>query len=421
MPDGRVLTRDDLDASFPDNPVVVGHISMHGGVLNSAALERFGIMADTRTPPGGIIVRKPGSNEPWGLIMETAYLPVFAGLPAPALEEASDASREAQLMYAEAGITLAQDGATRAADLELLQRAAAEGANIIDVVAYPYMSDLDAIVAANPIQTWGEYRDRLKIGGVKVTADGSARGRTAYFSTPYLAGGPGIEKNWYGEPTMAQPELDALVARAYAMQVPLLVDANGDAAIDMLLEACDKARTGDFTQPWNVTVVHAQFLRRDQILKFVEYGIRPSFDTLDTYYFASTYEQDRGAEQAAYISPMRDAIDAGLRPTNHTDFYAAPLDQLFALWSAVNRMSLKGVVVDPTQTVTPLEALKSQTLWAAEQYGEAGRRGSLEVGKIADLVILDANPLTVDPMSIKDIRVLETIKEGKTIYRRGAQ
>jgi predicted amidohydrolase YtcJ len=84
-------------------------------------------------------------------------------------------------------------------------------------------------------------------------------------------------------------------------------------------------------------------------------------------------------------------------------------------------MSLKGVVVDPTQTVTPLEALKSQTLWAAEQYGEASRRGSLEVGKIADLVILDANPLTVDPMSIKDIRVLETIKEGKTIYRRGAQ
>ncbi len=418
MPDGRVLTRDDLDAAFPDNPVVVGHVSMHGGVLNSAALERFGIAEDATTTPGGIVVRKPGTNEPWGLIMESAYLPVFAGLPTPAPEQAAASSRGAQLLYAEAGITLAQDGATRAGDLDLLQRISAEGAHIIDVVAYPYMTDLDSIVAANPLQTWGTYRDRLKIGGVKITADGSPQGRTAYFSTPYLTGGPGGEKNWRGEPTMPQPELDALVLRAYAMQVPLLVHANGDAAIDMLLEACDKARAGDFTQPWNVTAIHAQFLRRDQILKFVEFGIRPSFNTLDTYYFASANEQNRGAEQAAYISPMRDAIDAGLRPTNHTDFYAAPLDQLFVLWSAVNRMSQKGVAIDPTQTVTPLEALKAQTLWAAEQYGEAVRRGSLEVGKIADLVILDANPLTVDPMSIKDIRVLETIKDGKTIYRR---
>jgi len=114
---------------------------------------------------------------------------------------------------------------------------------------------------------------------------------------------------------------------------------------------------------------------------------------------------------------MCDAIDAGLRPTNHTDFYVAPLDQMFMMWSAVNRMSREGEVVGPDQRITPLEALKAQTIWAAQQYDEQDRRGSLEPGKIADLVILDRNPLKVEPMSIKDIKVLETVKEGKTIYK----
>jgi hypothetical protein len=118
-----------------------------------------------------------------------------------------------------------------------------------------------------------------------------------------------------------------------------------------------------------------------------------------------------------YISPMRDAIDAGLRPTNHTDAVVAPLDQMFMLWSAVNRISRAGAEIGPDQRVTALEGLKAMTIWAAEQYGEQESKGSLEVGKLADLVILDKNRLKVDKMAIKDIRVVETIKEGDTIYR----
>ena len=113
---------------------------------------------------------------------------------------------------------------------------------------------------------------------------------------------------------------------------------------------------------------------------------------------------------------MRDAIDAGLHPTNHTDFVVAPLDQMFVLWSAVNRISRSGDVIGEGQRVGVLEGLKPQTIWAAEQYGEAAEQGSLEPGKLADIVILSGNPLTVDPMAIKDIKVVETIKEGRTIY-----
>ena len=148
------------------------------------------------------------------------------------------------------------------------------------------------------------------------------------------------------------------------------------------------------------------------------YKIRPSFYTLHTYYFAEAHIANRGREQAMYISPMRDAIDKGLVPTNHTDFVVAPLDQMFMMWSAVNRLSRGGEVIGADQRVTPLEALKAMTINVAQQYGEQSSKGSLEVGKLADLVVLDQNPLKVEPMKIKDVKVVETIKEGKTIYKR---
>lgn len=103
--------------------------------------------------------------------------------------------------------------------------------------------------------------------------------------------------------------------------------------------------------------------------------------------------------------------------TNHTDFVVAPLDQMFMLWSAVNRISRAGAQIGPDQRVTPMEGLKAMTINVAYQYGEQDAKGSLEPGKLADLVILDKNPLKVDPMAIKDIKVVETIKEGKTIYQ----
>ncbi len=416
MPDGRLLNRDDLDQAFPDHPVLVGHVSMHGAVLNSAALKRFGISADTETPPGGVIVRKPGSNEPYGLIMETAYLPVYASLPQPTREQEIAFTRAAQRLYAAAGVTTAHDGATHAADLAVMKRAAAAGANVIDVVAYPFITELDTILEAAPLASWGRYDDRLKIGGVKVTIDGSPQGRTAFFTTPYLTGGPGGEPDWRGELTFPQETIQQMVKRVYEMGVPLNLHANGDGAIDAFLEAHEFAAAEDLAKDRRVTLIHAQFARKDQLDKFVQYRLRPSFYTLHTYYFYEAHLANRGREEAQSISPLRDAIDKGLHPTNHTDFYVAPIDQMFMLWSAVNRVSRAGAEVGPGQRVTPLEGLKAMTIWAAEQYGEQDAKGSLEPGKLADLVILDRNPLAVEPMAIKDIRVVETIKEGKSIY-----
>jgi hypothetical protein len=417
MPNGVGLTRRDLDADFPDNPVMVNHVSMHGAVLNSAAFKKYGISAATKTPAGGIILREKGSNEPAGLIMETAFLPVFSALPHPSREEEISWSRAGQMLYAAAGITTAQEGLTHAGDVELLKRVAAAGVQTIDVIAYPFILDLDKVLEKNPPNSFGKYVNHVKLGGVKITSDGSPQGKTAFFTTPYLTGGPGGEKNWRGEPSFPEPELKAMVKKVYDLGLPLNIHANGDAAIDMILRAHEYAAAGDPAKPRHTVVIHSQFVRLDQLDRYVAYAITPSFYTEHTYYFGDTHVLNRGQKQAFFISPMRTAIDKGLRPTNHTDFVVAPLDQMFVMWTAVNRVSRSGVVIGPDQRVTPLEALKAITINSALQYSEEGSKGSLEPGKLADLVILDKNPLKVDPMAIKDVKVVETIKEGKTIYK----
>ena len=417
MPKGRLLNRDDLDKVFPDNPVLVGHVSMHGAVLNSAALQKWGISAKTKTPAGGIIVRKPGTQEPYGLIMETAYLPIFASLPQPTQAQEVEWTKAGQLLYAQQGITTAHEGATHLGDLEVMKRAAAAGANLIDVVAYPFITDLEAILKKYPKETWGKYENRIKIGGVKITIDGSPQGKTAFFTTPYLTGGPGGEKAWFGELSFPEEVITKAVQTVYAMDVPLNLHANGDAAIDAFLRTHEKVAAGELGRDRQVTIIHSQFVRKDQLDKYVTYKIRPSFYTLHTYYFAEAHIANRGREQALYISPMRDAIDKGLLPTNHTDFVVAPLDQMFMMWSAVNRRSRAGEEIGANQRVTPLEALKAMTINGAKQYGEQSSKGSLEVGKLADLVVLDQNPLKVEAMKIKEVKVVETIKEGRTIFK----
>ena len=418
MPDGKLLNRDDLDKAFPDNPVRVDHVSMHGCVLNSLAMDFYGISAETKTPPGGVIVRKPGTNEPYGLIMETAFLPIFEKSESMTKEQEIEFTKAGQMLYAESGITTAQEGATHLSQLEIIKRASDAGANIIDVVAYPFITDVDKILVEFPQSGWGKYKNGYKVGGVKITIDGSPQGKTAFFSKPYLTGGPGGEKIWYGELTFPQEMVNQMVKKVYDMNVPLLLHCNGDASIDAFLTAYENARAGDYSKPWNVTTIHSQFMRKDQMPKFVKYNVRPSFYTLHTYYFYEAHLNNRGFEEAQYISPMRDAIDIGMKPTNHTDFVVAPLDQMMMLWSAVNRISRAGAKAGAGLSVSPYEGLQAMTINVAMQYDEADSKGSLKEGNRADLVILDKNPLKVDPMQIKDIKVEETIKDGKIIYKR---
>ena len=414
----RAPTRQELDAAFPENPVILVHVSGHGAMLNSRALAAYGITAATPTPAGGVIGREPGSQEPNGLLFETAFLPIFAKVPGPNDNEALELLKSGQELYLREGITTAQEGATMKHQLELLRIAADRGLLKLDVVALPFITELDAVFAGGPPRNEPAYKNRLRIGGVKIVADGSPQGRTAFFTQPYRTAGPAGQSNWRGEPTFPQPVLNEMVKKVYDGGATLFVHCNGDAAIDALLEAHRAASGDNPTKPRGTVGVHSQFIRRDQLEKYAAWGITPSFFTLHCFYFGDTHVANRGPEQAAFISPMKSARNLGIRPTNHTDFNVSPLDQIFTIHTAVNRSTRSGGTLGPDERIGPLEALEAITIDGARMYGEEATKGSIEPGKLADLVVLSANPLTVPPATIKDIRVEETIKEGRTAWLR---
>ena len=417
----RAPTKQELDAAFPDNPVILVHVSGHGAMLNSKALAAYSITAATPTPPGGVIGREPGSNEPDGLLFETAFLPIFSQVPGPGDDEALALLTAGQELYLREGITTAQEGATMKHQLDLLRILAGRGALKLDLVALPFITEIDAVFAGQPPRNEPEYKNRLRIGGVKIVSDGSPQGRTACFTTPYLTDGPAGQKNWRGELSFPQATLNEWVKKVYDGGATLFVHCNGDAAIDALLEAHRYASGDDPAKPRGTVGVHSQFIRRDQLEKYKAWGIVPSFFTLHCFYFGDTHVANRGRAQADFISPMKAARALGIRPANHTDFNVSPLDQIFTIHTAVNRVSRSGQVIGADERATPLEALEAITIDGARMYGEEAKKGSIEPGKLADLVILSANPLTVPLAEIEKIRVAETIKEGKTVWTRSAE
>ena len=410
----RELTRDDLDARFPKNPVVVIHQSSHGAVLNSAALRAVGISAQTPTPPGGQIARKPGSQEPAGLIFETAFFAAAAKLPQPSAEQTLDALRAAQRHYAANGYTTIQDGLTSAAGLAVLQRAAAEKRLFLDVVALLDARTFAVNVGKPGITFGGAYQGHLKLGGVKSIVDGSAQARTAFFGEPMKVPGPSGQRGWRGEPILSQTELDATFRLAYQNGVQTYTHANGDAAIDMVLAAHEAAGAPQDRRP---VIIHSQFVRPEQLNSYARIGAVPSFFTNHAFFWGDVHVKNLGEARASFLSPLRSAITRELHFTNHTDYAVTPLDPMFVLWTASERTTRSGVVIGPAERVSVAEALRAITIDAAYQYFEESSKGSIEPGKLADFVILDRNPLNATGAALRSIRVLETIKEGETVYK----
>jgi len=413
----REATRDDLDPAFPDNPVMVIHVSGHGAVLNSVALKKFNITAKTPTPPGGVILRKPGSQEPAGLLMETAYLPVFAQMPKPSEAELLNRINAAQQIYASNGYTTVQEGATHAHDVEFLEKAASQNLLYLDIVSLPLFIDLQAVLAKYPASSWGAYNNRLKLGGVKTVWDGSPQGKTAYFTKPYLTGGPSGQKNWRGEPGFSEEVFTKYMKPVYDNNLRTFNHCNGDASIDMFLDVHEKLGGKSELRPVDI---HSQFVRADQLDRYVKLGIIPAMYPMHTYFFGDVHIRNLGMERASFMSPTNSAIQKGLHVTLHSDFNVLPLDPMLIMWTAMNRTTRTGVVLGANERLTAMQALKAITIESAYEYMEEKTKGSIEPGKLADLVILSGNPITTSGDAIKDIKVVETIKEGKSIYKRPA-
>ena len=433
LSEGRELTRDDLDPHFPDNPVMLIHSSNHGAVFSSAGFAKVGIDASTPTPPSGVILRKPGSNEPAGLLMETAFLPIFAAMPQPTEEQLLDTFDEAQQLYARAGVTTCQEGATHGKDLRLLRKAAEQGRFYLDIVSLPLVFEIPAMVKeyfpnfqGGPMEipeesadAFGTYKNRLKLQGVKIVLDGSNQGKTGFWTKPILTPGPEGEKNWRGSPTIPPETANKAVAELYAKDIQVFCHCNADAAIDMMIDA-HKAAGGNNGKDRRTVIIHSQIMRPDQLDAYVELALSPSFFTVHTFFWGDVHVENLGEERAFFMSPMASAKANGIRFSNHNDFSVTPIDPMRMVHSAMARISRSNKVIGPNERIDAWTALQAITIGAAWQIREEGTKGTIEAGKLADLVILDANPLTAETDKILDIAIVETFKDGKSVYKKTA-
>jgi predicted amidohydrolase YtcJ len=427
--DGRPLDKADLDPLFPDNPVMVIHNSNHGAVLNSAALALAGYDASTPDPAGGVIVRRPGSTEPAGLVMETAFIPLFLHMPQPSEDARLAEFEAAQRLYTSKGITTLQDGATVAADLTLFQRAAREGRLCVDLVLLPLVLDVPSMLReqfpdfqGQPLElpqpareAFGSYRDRLKLQGIKLLVDGSPQGKTAFWGEPLLTPGPNGEANWRGQPVCAPEQLMEAVAQLSAQGIQLFSHCNGDAAIDLMIEACRRAGLKP-EQDHRTVIIHSQFMAPGQLEQYVELGLHPSFFTVHAFFFGDVHLANLGPERAGRMSPMASAMALGLHCSNHNDFSVTPIEPMRMLETAMTRRTRTGVVLGASERVSAEAALRALTIEAAWQIREESSKGSLATGKRADLVILDANPTETAPERLNDIAVVATLKDGVCVY-----
>ena len=413
---GRHPTREDLDKVSTTVPVMATHISAHFAAVNSVGLTLIGYDASTPDPEGGVIRREADGKTPNGVLEELAAMPYMVKFLAPTTPAGRDDFLKRGLELAKSfGYTTTNEGRMFGPMHDQMADAAKRGLLDIDFIGwmdYTGRTALDTGYSAS-------YSNRYRLGGLKITLDGSPQGRTAWRTVPYLLPPDGQKAGYKGYPAIPDTkQVEAYLEEAYTKGWPVKVHANGDAAIDQLFEALKPVIAKHGVKPGQVTLIHGQFIRPDQVKELKSLGIFPSMFPMHTFYWGDWYKQIVGPDQAARISPMRSILNTGLHATSHTDAPVALPNLMQVVWATVNRTSRSGTVIGPDERVNPYEAMKMITLWGAEQFGEQATKGSIKEGKLADLVVLSDNPLTVDPATINQIQVLETIKEGKTVWTR---
>jgi predicted amidohydrolase YtcJ len=412
----RHPNRDDLDRASTLHPIVIRHVSGHLASANSAALAQYNINSETADPAGGIVRRRPGTREPNGVFEETAMglLPGSSAGISP--QRGWQLRREAADIYAAYGITTIQESNVSVGYVDALKAQA---------IAEPFPVDIVTYIMANPlsdaelstVRQDTEYTGGIRIGGVKFTLDGSPQGRTAWMSQPYNEGPPGVDDDYVAYPSYDPQAYKSRIGVLLGRGVPVLAHANGDAAIELMIEGIEQALQGQPVPDHRSVIIHAQLIRADQLDRVKAMAIIPSYYSVHPFFWGDWHRLSFGDERASFISPVGATIDRDIPFTIHNDSPIVPPDMMRLISITVNRQTRSGYVLGPEQRASVMEALYAVTQGAAYQYFEEDEKGSITPGKRADLVILETSPLTIDPSELADIAIVETIARGKTVFQ----
>lgn len=385
LKEGRHPVRDFLDSICPDNPLLLVHISSHMGVFNSAAMSRLNI-------------------EGSGYMEEEQFIDTMKRVPQPKSLEA--AYEKAQEGYAAHGITSVQEGMFPAELIDIYKKL--RGKFKPDVTAYVEPKSAAEVYSAFP-KAEGRFDRGFRLGGYKIFLDGSPQAKTAWMRSPYLGSSDS------GKPAMSDEAVLSAMDLAVKNKRQLLVHCNGDGAAQQMIDCAKHFPNIDRLRP---VMIHAQLLAPDQLDELKRVGIMPSFFIGHIYYWGDVHLANLGEKRASHISPAGSALDKGIVFTFHQDTPVTEPDMLHSVACAVNRFTKNGVLLGSDERIPVYEALKAVTVNAAWQYFDENIRGSIRVGKRADFVILDRNPLLAPTAEIADIKVCRTIKADRVIYEK---
>jgi predicted amidohydrolase YtcJ len=413
----RHPTRAELDEVSMEHPVVAMHISGHMLVANSMALEQVGITASTPNPEGGVIGRRPDSQEPNGLLEETARMTVMSQMQDISLIDTYRLMKAAANEYSAMGVTTAQSGGVSARLATGLSWFSTLGVIPQRLVAFPLAEEFDETLLNGEYDPEDYSGDKLVMGPVKIVADGSIQGFTGYLSAPYYTPYKG-DDNYRGYPSVAREKLFEQVEALHTAGYQMAIHGNGDQSIEDILDAFEAAQEAHPVDDPRMILIHAQMARQDQIARMRELGVTPSFFTAHTWYWGDRHRDIfMGPERAAVMSPSQWALDYGVRFSSHLDTPVTPMLPLQAVWSQVHRITYAGDVLGPEQRISVMDALRAVTIDAAWQIFQEDNRGSLEPGKYADIIVLSGSPLD-DAMAMRDLVVERTLIGGATVYDR---
>lgn len=409
FPDKHHLTLAELDAASPDAPLVIAHQSGHLALLNSRALMLLGITAQTTSPEGGRIGMENG--ELTGCLEENAFFFYQKKIPMPGIRELLQSFDEVQREYASYGITSVQEGLMVKELLPLYQKLVSDNRLRLDVTGYTPPEVWEDFTTAFP-DSVRHFSHQFRLGGIKIFLDGSPQARTAWMQTPYK------NSSDYGYPTMTDHAVQEAFEYAATNGLQLLAHCNGDAAAAQLIKSAKIMQERGFNlAAIRPVMIHAQLIQPAQLAELKKLSILPSFFAAHLWHWGDAHIANLGKIRADSISPMNSALQQNIIFTMHQDTPVIAPDMLESIWCAVNRRTHDGILLGSEERIPVYEALRAVTTNTAYQYFDENLHGRIRPGMAADFVILNQNPLLVPSEEIRSVKVVETIRQGKCIYR----
>ena len=414
---GELPRRDWIDAVTPDNPVWVSRLDGHMALANSLALKQAGVDADTPDVGGGEIVRD-GEGRPTGILKDNAMLLVQQAMPAPT-ERQLDAFLDAAMQYVAAqGVTTVHDMSDGIGDgwagLETYRRAEARGDLVTRIYSVTPLGEWRKL--ADDIERNGHGSEWLKTGGVKGFMDGSLGSHTAAMLDPFTD-----TQDESGFLLDSLENLRTMMTGADAAGLQLNIHAIGDKAIRDLLDIFHEVAKENGERDRRFRMEHAQHIHPDDIARFAVQDVIASMQPYHAIDDGRWAEDVIGSERALTTYAFESLIDSGAHLALGSDWYVAPADPIAGIYAAVTRRTLDGRNPEgwvPEQKITVEQALRGYTYEGAYASFEEDRKGTIKVGMLADMVLIDRDLTAIPPETIRDAKVLKTIVGGRVVFSR---